>query len=166
VVHFDIIPEAEYIEVTAAPIEGGGEFFNAFKNFRGLTRPDPMEFVKKFVIDTIASAGGRPCPPLIVGIGIGTSFDKVTMIAREASIRPLNIRHPDPFIRKIEDELLATINKLGIGPMGMGGDTTALAVNIETGHNGPCRPVAIKIQCWAAMKASARIYSDGTVVYL
>jgi len=162
VLHMELLPNCDYVEITAVPIGAGSE--TAPSTLRIFSSADPMEAVKRFVLDTVVDAGGRPCPPTIVGVGIGTSFDYVTYLAKVAAFRPLNRRHSDPLVAEMEEELLAAINQTGIGPMGMGGDTTALAVNIEIGHtHTPCQPVAVKLQCWAARRTSARIYSDGRV---
>ncbi|MDN5348210.1 MAG: fumarate hydratase subunit alpha [Clostridia bacterium] len=162
-IHFDLIPGADYVDITVLPVGAGSEGVSAMKMFAAY---DPFNEIKKFIIDTVVSAGGKPCPPIIVGVGLGTHLEMVGKLAKEAAMRPLNTRHPEPDIAALEDELLAAINKLGIGPMGMGGDTTALKVNIEYGNvHTPNMPVAVKIQCWAARRASVRLYNDGTAEY-
>ena len=110
---------------------------------------DGAEGIIKFVVDTISEAGPNPCPPTIVGVGIGGSFDYVALLAKKALLRkPLGSPHPDPFYAEMEKTILEKANKLGIGPQGMGGRTTVLAVHIEV-H--PCHiasmPVAVNIQC-------------------
>ena len=96
-----------------------------------LTPTDGIEGVKKLVLDTIFSAGGKPCPPIIVGIGIGGNFEKSAILAKEALLRELDDSNKDNTIKQLEDELYTEINKLGVGPMGVGGDTTCLAVKIN-----------------------------------
>ncbi len=109
---------------------------------------DGVEGVKKIVLDTIFNAGGKPCPPIIVGIGIGGNLEKSALIAKEAVLRDLEDKHPDPAIQSLEDELYEEINKLGVGPMGIGGETTCLAVKINTfPMHIASLPVAINIQC-------------------
>ncbi len=112
---------------------------------------DGVEGVRKFVLETIFEAGGKPCPPIIVGIGIGGNFETCALLAKEAIMRDLNDESSDPIARKLEKDWLNDINKLGIGPMGFGGTVTALAVKINV---APCHiaslPVAINIQCHAA----------------
>ena len=119
--------------------------------------PD-AEGVKKFVIDRVKRAGGNPCPPIIVGVGIGGDFEQCAILSKKALLRPLNEENPDPKWHAVEEDLLHKINNLGIGPMGLGGRTTALAVNILT---FPCHiasmPVAVNIQCHAARHKSAII---------
>ena len=112
---------------------------------------DGIEGVRKFVLKTVFEAGGKPCPPIIVGIGIGGNFESCALLAKEAIMRDLNDESIDPIARKLEKDWLDDINKLGIGPMGFGGTVTALAVKINV---APCHiaslPVAINIQCHAA----------------
>ena len=114
-----------------------------------MLRPsDGLQGVKDFVLDTVAQAGPNPCPPIVVGVGIGGTFDKAAFLAKKALLRPVDVSSSDPFYAKLEQELLERINALGIGPQGLGGKTTALAVNIE---HFPTHiaglPVAVNINC-------------------
>ena len=164
IIHWDILPEADYVEITAQPVGGGGDLCSAVRMFTGSA---PIKEVKKFVIDTVAEAGSKPCPPMIIGIGMGGMFESVNQLAKKAVMRPLDQRHPEPMIAELEAELLGLVNQLGIGPMGMGGRTTSLAVNIEYGNTGTyILPVAIKIGCWLIHRKTVRLYNDGTVTYL
>jgi len=116
-----------------------------------LTPTDGIEGVKKLVLDTIFSAGGKPCPPIIVGIGMGGNFEKSAILAKEALLRELDDSNKDNTIKQLEDELYTEINKLGVGPMGVGGDTTCLAVKINYfPMHIASLPVAINIQCHSA----------------
>ena len=112
---------------------------------------DGIEGVRKFLLETVFEGGGKPCPPIIVGMGIGGNFETCALLAKEAIMRDLNDESSDPIARKLEKEWLDEINKLGVGPMGFGGTVTALAVKINV---APCHiaslPVAINIQCHAA----------------
>ncbi|MHA2394480.1 MAG: fumarate hydratase [Promethearchaeota archaeon] len=123
--------------------------------------------VKNFVIESVVEAGGRPCPPYILGLGIGLAVDGVMKLARKAAIRPINSKNEDIEIAKLEEEILNIINKTGIGTMGLGGRTTALAVNIELGytHTGGL-PVGIVFQCWADRRAKAVLKGNGEVEYI
>jgi len=116
--------------------------------YRTLTPSEGVEGVKKFVCETLIAAGGNPCPPVMLGIGIGGNFEKCAYLSKRALFRPFGSRHPDPFYAKLEEEVLAEVNRLGIGPMGVGGSTTALDVHIET---FPCHiaalPVSVNIDC-------------------
>lgn len=112
---------------------------------------DGIEGIKKLVIETIKNAGGNPCPPIIVGVGIGGNFEKSAILAKRAILRDINDKSSSPINAKLEEELLELINKTGVGPLGLGGRTTALAVKVET---YPCHiaalPVAINLNCHAA----------------
>ena len=119
---------------------------------------DGIKGIKKFVLDTVEKAGSNPCPPIIVGIGIGGTIDKTTLIAKQSLLRKVGEHNLNPKVAELENELLEEINKLGIGPQGFGGRTTALAVNIETfpAHIASM-PVAINIQCHVARHQEAII---------
>ncbi len=117
-----------------------------------------IEGVKAFVLDTVKSAGSNPCPPIIVGVGIGGSFDKAAALAKKALLRPLGQRNPDPLYAELEAELLEKINALGIGPQGFGGKTTALGLAIEQFPTHVAGlPVAVNISCHATRRASAEV---------
>lgn len=164
IIHWDFLPDADYVEITARPIGGGGDLCSAIKMFTGSA---PFADVKKFIIDTVVEAGCKPCPPMVIGIGLGGMFETVNQLAKEAYSRPLDQRHPEKQIADLEVELLALINELGIGPMGLGGNTTCLSVNIEYGNTGTyILPAAVKIGCWDVHRKTAKLYNDGTIVYL
>jgi len=154
VVHLEMSP-GDRLSITIAPKGGGSENMS---EVRVLKPADGVEGVKQFVIDLVRRSGGNPCPPIIVGVGIGGTFEKCAELAKRALLRELGSQHPDPFYANLEKELLSEINKLGIGPQGLGGSTTALAVFIEP---YPCHiaslPVAVNIQCHAARHKSAVI---------
>ena len=144
VITYDIIP-GDRIEITLAPKGFGSENMSAIK----MLRPsDGVEGVKEFVLNTVEAAGPNPCPPIVVGVGIGGTFDKAASLAKRALLRDADSSHPDPFYAELEKELLEGINALGIGPQGFGGKTTALAVNIETFPTHIAGlPVAVNINC-------------------
>ena len=159
-IHWSII-SGDFLEITVLPKEGGSENMCAMR----ILRPsDGLSGLKKFVLRCVVNAGGMPCPPTIIGVGVGGGADIAMDLAKKALLRPLNEPHPNRMISRLEMELLDAINKTGIGPMGLGGDTTALAVRVEYAHRHPASyPVAVAFQCWAARRASARIYDDGRV---
>jgi fumarate hydratase subunit alpha len=142
------IVAGDRIKIVILPKGGGSENMSAVKM---LKPSDGEEGVKSFVIDTVRKAGGNPCPPIIVGVGLGGSFDKCAYLAKKALLRKVGSAHPDPYYAVMEKELLESINKTGIGPQGLGGRITALAVHIET-H--PCHiaslPAAVNTQCHSA----------------
>jgi fumarate hydratase subunit alpha len=127
---------------------------------------DGVSALKKFVLDTVVNSAGNPCPPGIIGVGIGGTADLVGVLAKKAICRPLDSLNPDPELAKMEQNLLEAINATGIGPMGLGGDTTALAVHIETAYTHiTLNPVAVNTQCWAARRMRVSINRDGNVDY-
>jgi fumarate hydratase subunit alpha len=147
VIHTRLVP-GDQIKLTVMPKGGGAENMSAL---RMLTPADGWEGVSRFIIDTVSKAGANPCPPVIVGIGIGGTFEKAALIAKRSLLRPIGQRNPDPVYAGREIQLLEAINHLGIGPQGCGGSCTALDVFIET-H--PCHiaslPVAVNLQCHSA----------------
>jgi fumarate hydratase subunit alpha len=148
------------IEITVFPKGAGSENMSALKM---LTPSEGIEGIKKFVLETIANAGGKPCPPIVIGVGIGGTADVALKLAKKALLRRIGERHKDENIAKLEKELLEGINNLGIGAMGLGGKVTALDVFIEiAGCHTASLPVGICIQCWAHRKASKIINLDET----
>jgi len=162
-VKWDIVP-GEHLEITAFPKGGGSE------NTCTLAMLSPsvgVEGLKRFVVESVLKAGGMPCPPTIIGVGIGGGADISMDLAKAALLRPLNEPNPDPWIADLEHQLYREINALGIGPMGLGGKFTTLAVKVSYAYRHPASyPVAVAFQCWAARRASARIHMDGSVEYL
>ena len=140
----EIVP-GDRIEITVAPKGFGSENMSAIK----MLRPsDGVEGVINFVVETVKNAGPNPCPPIVVGVGIGGTFDKAAYLAKKALLRSVDIPNEKPFYAALEQELLEKINALGIGPQGFGGKTTALAVNIETFPTHIAGlPVAVNINC-------------------
>lgn len=160
-IHVDLDNSIDYMEIKALPKGAGSGIWGTMKMFPSSVG---IKGVKKFVVDSVLAAGPNPCPPIIVGVGIGGPMEEVTRLATLATGRPINQRHPDPDIAALEQELCDALNLSGIGPMGTGGSTTALAVNIEySGTHRPWMPVAVNINCWPGRKATCRIYSDGRV---
>lgn len=162
--HAEIDNGIEYMEIKAMPKGAGTGIWATLKMFPPSVG---MEGVKKFVVDSVLSAGPNPCPPLIVGVGLGGPLEEVARLATEATARPINVRHHEPLIADLEKELLDALNMSQIGPMGMGGDTSVLAVNIEySGTHRPWMPVAVNINCWPGRRATCRIYKDGRVAQM
>lgn len=154
IIHSQIVP-GNKIKILFAPKGGGSENMSAL---RMLKPADGVEGIKKFVLEIVDKAGSNPCPPIIVGVGVGGTIEIVTLIAKKALLRPLGQHHPQPEIADLEKELLKEINDLGIGPQGFGGVVTALGVNIETFPTHiACLPVAINIQCHVARHMEVEI---------
>lgn len=162
-IHWNIVP-GDALEITVLPKGGGSE------NVSALCMLSPNQGtaeLNKFVIDTVINAGAKPCPPIIVGVAVGGGADIAMKLAKETLLRPLGEPNSDPELAKLELELREAANSTGIGPMGLGGQTTVLDVKVDYAHRHPASyPVAVVVQCWAARRASARINSDGTVEYL
>ena len=143
-IYTDIV-DGERVKITVMPKGFGSENMGKIKM---LKPSDGIEGIKKFIIDTVEEAGPNPCPPIVVGVGIGGTFDKVALLAKKALMRELGKRNPDPYYASLEEELLTKINELGIGPQGFGGRTTALSVNIETLPTHIAgMPCAVNINC-------------------
>ena len=140
----DIVP-GDRLKITVAPKGFGSENMGALK----MLKPSAgLEGIKDFILETVEQAGPNPCPPIVVGVGIGGNFDHVALLAKKALLRPVTTRHPDPFYAALEEELLDRINALGIGPQGFGGRATALGVNIETLPTHIAgMPCAVNISC-------------------
>ncbi len=142
--YYDIVP-LDRLEITAAPKCFGSENMSAIKMLR---HSDGIPGVRDLVVETVKNAGPNPCPPIVVGVGIGGTFDKAALLAKKALLRPLDLPNSDPFYADLEQELLAQINALGIGPQGFGGRATALAVHIETMPTHIAGlPVAVNLNC-------------------
>ena len=140
----EIVP-GDKVKITVGPKGFGSENMSRI----AMLRPsDGLEGVKRFVLQTVQDAGPNPCPPIVVGVGIGGTFDKAALLAKQALLRELDTPNEDPFYRALEQELLESINALGIGPQGFGGRTTALAVNILTSPTHIAGlPVAVNLNC-------------------
>jgi fumarate hydratase subunit alpha len=144
IIHTEIVP-GDKLRITVAPKGGGSENMSRVVM---LTPSDGVEGIKRFVVQRVREAGSNPCPPTIVGIGIGGNFEESALLAKKSLLRPLGSRNPDPDLDRLESEILTEINKLGIGPQGLGGRTTSLGVHIMM---MPCHiasfPLAVNIQC-------------------
>lgn len=153
-IHSEIIP-GDKIHITIAPKGGGSENMS---NLKMLPPSAGREGVIEFVVQTVKNAGANPCPPIIVGVGIGANFEGCALLAKKALVRTVGSSNPDPDYARLEIELLRKINELNIGPQGLGGKITALAVHIE---KAPCHitgiPVAVNIQCHAARHAEVTL---------
>lgn len=152
ILHLEMVP-GDAVKIIAAPKGGGSENMSAIKMLRPA---DGIEGVKGFVIDTVEKAGGNPCPPVIVGVGVGGTYEKAALLSKKALLREIGRKNNDARYAQLETVLLDEVNKLGIGPMGFGGRVTALAVNVEF---YPCHiaslPVAVNIQCHSARHKEA-----------
>lgn len=149
-----IVP-GDQLRLTVQPKGGGAENMSEIKM---LSAADGVEGIRRFVVDRVARSGANPCPPVIVGVGLGGTFEYACLLAKRSLLREIGSTHPDPLYAQLENDLLCRINRLGIGPQGLGGRTTALAVFIEA---FPCHiatmPCAVNINCHAARHKTAEI---------
>ena len=147
VIHTDVVP-GDKLKITVAPKGGGSENMSAAKV---LKPSDGLEGVKRFVVETVRNAGPNPCPPVVVGVGIGGTLEHAALISKKAILRTIGVSSANPLDARLESELLEAVNKTGVGPSGLGGRVTALAVHVES---YPCHiaslPVAVTLQCHAA----------------
>jgi tartrate/fumarate subfamily iron-sulfur-dependent hydro-lyase alpha chain len=163
IVHWDFIQGWDGLDVKCVPKGSGSENMSFLKM---CVPADGVKGIKQFVLESIVGAGGKPCPPGIVGVGIGGSADYAMYLAKEAIARPIGTRNPDPIVAQLEDELYELLNETGIGPMGLGGDVTVLQCHVEHADTHmTLNPVAVNYQCWAARRASAHVAADGSVEY-
>jgi fumarate hydratase subunit alpha len=162
IIHF-IPKDTEHTEITVIPKGAGAE------NMTKLAMLDPsdgIDGVKKFVVGAVLKAGGMPCPPTVVGVGIGGTSERCLEMAKEALLRPLDHVNADEEERKLEEELFIILNSSGLGPMGLGGDTTVLRVHVKTAYcHTASLPAAVNLSCWAARRATVIINKDGTTEF-
>ena len=143
-IYTEIVP-GEQIKITVGPKGFGSENMSAIRMFKPSAG---LQGIKDFILETVETAGPNPCPPMVVGVGIGGTFDKAALLAKKALMRPIDSENPDPFYADLEKEMLEKVNKLGIGPQGFGGKTTAIGLNIETmATHIAGMPCAININC-------------------
>jgi fumarate hydratase subunit alpha/L(+)-tartrate dehydratase alpha subunit len=160
-IHFDVVQENDRVEILMVPKGSGSENMSFLKM---LIPAEGVRGVKRFILETVAqSIGANPCPPYVVGIGIGGTSDMCMKLAKMAAVtRPIGSKNSDPEMAAFEEEMFGAINQLGLGPMGLGGLNTAIAVNVEHAYTHITQnPVAINIQCWPARRARATVYAEG-----
>ncbi|WP_426244698.1 fumarate hydratase [Nocardioides sp. LHG3406-4] len=162
-VHVEFVDGSDELEILLVPKGSGSENMSYLKM---LSPAEGISGVKRFVLDSVIDAGPRPCPPTVVGVGIGGTADLCAALAKRAILRPVGEPHPEPDVAAMESKLLAAINETGIGPQGLGGSVTSFAVHVEyAATHISMNPVAVNIQCWRGERASATISSKGVVSY-
>jgi tartrate/fumarate subfamily iron-sulfur-dependent hydro-lyase alpha chain len=161
--HVHFVEDAPWIEILLVPKGSGSENMSFLAM---LTPADGLDGIKRFVLDSVIAAGAKPCPPTIVGVGLGGTADECVALAKRAIARPVGQPHPEQEVAELERRLCAALNATGIGPQGLGGATTAFAVHIEYAYTHiSMNPVAVNIQCWRGERARARIDASGAVDY-
>ncbi len=159
IVTFDMEDGADFVDITCSPKALGSGRWAALEIF---SFPD-LATIEKYVMEVVVRAGSQPCPPVVIGVGIGGTFDYAAKMAKEATLRPIGTAHPEALVASIEQRLLAAVNKTGFGPMGTGGDSTAMAVHVNYAAGHGFTPVAVAFNCWINRRTRARIYNDGRV---
>lgn len=158
-VSFDLVDGADYLEITCSPKGLGAGRWAALEIFSFPT----LDVIERYVMDCVLKAGSQHCPPVVIGVGIGGTFDVCAKLAKQASLRPFGLINPEPILADMEARLLDAVNKTGFGPMGTGGDTTALAVHVDYAASHGFVPVAVCFNCWINRRAGARLYDDGRI---
>lgn len=156
---FDVIDDADYLEIICAPKAMGSGRWEALETFVYPT----LEDIETYILEVVMKAGSQPCPPIVVGVGIGGTFDYAARMAKQQILRPFGQTNPEPILAAMEQRLLKAINSMGFGPMGTGGDTTAMAVHIDYAASHGFMPVAVALNCWINRRTGARIHNDGSV---
>ncbi len=150
---------ADHVDITCSPKALGSGRWAALEIFSFPT----LERIEEYVMECVLKAGSQHCPPVIIGVGIGGTFDHCAKIAKKATLREMGARNPDPIVAAMEERLTVAVNKTGFGPMGTGGDTTTLGVHVEWASGHGFTPVAVCFNCWINRRTKARIHADGTV---
>jgi fumarate hydratase subunit alpha len=159
IVTFDMVDDCDFIDITCSPKALGSGRWSAMEIF---SFPD-LPTIEAYVLDVVRKAGSQPCPPVVVGVGIGGTFDYACKLAKEATLRPIGQPHPEAMVAAMEERLLAAVNRTGFGPMGTGGDSTATAVHVDYAAGHGFTPVAVTFNCWINRRTRARLFNDGRV---
>jgi fumarate hydratase subunit alpha len=159
IVTFDLVDDCDHVDITCSPKALGSGRWAALEIF---SFPD-LHTIEKFVLETVIKAGSQPCPPVVIGVGIGGTFDYAAKMAKEATLRPIGTVHDEPIVADMEERLRQAINRTGFGPMGTGGDATAMAVHVDYAAGHGFTPVAVAFNCWINRRTRARLYNDGRV---
>ena len=159
IVTFELEDGSDWVDITCSPKALGSGRWAALEIF---SFPD-LRTIEKYVLDVVLRAGSQPCPPVVIGVGIGGTFDYAAKMAKEATLRPIGEPHPEALVAAIEKRLLAAVNQTGFGPMGTGGDSTATAVHVNYCAGHGFTPVAVAFNCWINRRTRARIFNDGRV---
>jgi fumarate hydratase subunit alpha len=161
IVTFDVIDDADYVEITCSPKALGSGRWAALEIFTFPT----LEVIESYVMDVVLKAGPQHCPPVVIGVGIGGTFDYAAKMAKEAILRPVGTANPEPILKDMEARLVQAVNATGFGPMGTGGDSTAMAVHVNYSAGHGFTPVAVCFNCWINRRRSARLYNSGQVEF-
>ena len=158
-VSYELVDDVDWVEITCSPKALGSGRWAALEIF---SFPS-LDVIERYVLDVVMKAGSQPCPPVVIGVGIGGSFDYAAKLAKIATLRPVGQPHEEPMVAAMEQRLLKAVNQLGFGPMGTGGDATGLAVHVDYAAGHGFTPVAVCFNCWINRRTKARIHNDGRV---
>jgi fumarate hydratase subunit alpha len=161
IVTFDLIDGADYVEITCSPKALGSGRWAALEIFSFPT----LDVIEEYILKVVLRAGSQPCPPVVIGIGIGGTFDYAAKLAKDAMLRSFGKSNADPLVARMEARLLRAVNATGFGPMGTGGDTTAMAVHIEYAAGHGFTPIAVEFNCWINRRTRARVFNSGVVEF-
>jgi fumarate hydratase subunit alpha len=156
---FELVDDCDFVDIVCSPKALGSGRWAALEIF---SFPD-LHTIERFVMDTVLKAGSQPCPPVVIGVGIGGTFDYAAKMAKEATLRPIGTLNEEPILADMERRLAAAVNQTGFGPMGTGGDATALAVHVNYAAGHGFTPVAVAFNCWINRRTAARLFNDGRV---
>jgi fumarate hydratase subunit alpha len=159
IITYDLIEDADYIEIICSPKALGSGRWAAMELFTFPT----LVTIETYILDVAIKAGSQHCPPVVMGVGIGGTFDYCAKMAKEATLRHIGTPHPEKMVADMEKRLYEAVNALGYGPMGTGGDTTVLGVHVNYAAGHGFTPVAVAFNCWINRRSVARIYSDGRI---
>lgn len=159
IVTFDMIDDCDFIDITCSPKALGSGRWSDLEIF---SFPD-LHTIEKYVLETVIKAGSQPCPPIVIGVGIGGTFDYAAKMAKEMTLRSIGSVNEEPILAAMEQRLFQAINQTGFGPMGTGGDSTAMAVHIDYCSGHGFTPVAVAFNCWINRRTRTRLYNDGRV---
>ena len=159
IVTFDMIDDCDLIDITCSPKALGSGRWSDLEIF---SFPD-LHTIERYVLETVSKAGSQPCPPIVIGVGIGGTFDYAAKMAKEMTLRPIGSVNEEPMLAAMEQRLFQAINQTGFGPMGTGGDSTAMAVHIDYCSGHGFTPVAVAFNCWINRRTRTRLYNDGRV---
>lgn len=162
IVTFDLVDDCDHMEIICSPKALGSGRWAALEIF---SFPD-LATIERYVMDVVLRAGSQPCPPVVIGVGIGGTFDYAAKMAKEATLRPVGSTNSEPLLADMERRLAAAINRTGFGPMGTGGDSTAMAVHVDYAAGHGFTPVAVAFNCWINRRTRARLHNDGRIEIL
>ncbi len=160
IVSYDLLSGADYMDITCSPKALGSGRWAALEIFVSPT----LDVIENYIMECVLKAGSQHCPPVVIGVGIGGSFDQATKMAKQATLRPFGETNPEPILADMERRLLKAVNETGFGPMGTGGSTTALGVHIDYSSGHGFTPVAVCFNCWINRRTRARLYNSGEIV--